>query len=193
MRLGLFGGTFDPLHVGHLIVAQDAIAALRLDRVLLIPAGIPPHKAGMAVTPGDARLEMLRLATRDDHRFSVETLELERDGPSYSVDTAQALRERYPDDELFLLIGADQYREIATWREPARLAGLVRIGVLARAGLGEVVATEGTPVEAVSVPVTRVDISSTSIRQRVKTGQSVRYLVPAVVEEYIGKHKLYRE
>lgn len=193
MRLGLFGGTFDPPHIGHLIVAQDALEALRLDRVLFIPAGAPPHKRNQVVSPAAVRLDMLRAAIADDPHFDIETLELDREGPSYSVDTVATLKAAYPDDTLVLLIGADQYGEFATWHEPDRLAGMVELAVLSRAGTETNVgpAEKAAKFGAQYVNVTRIDISSTAIRRRCAAGESIRYLVPAGVAAYLSEHRVY--
>lgn len=203
MRLGLFGGTFDPPHIGHLIVAQDALEALRLDRVLFILAGAPPHKLNQVVTPAAVRLEMLEAALGDDQRFAIETLELDRTGPSYTVDTAAALLAKYPGADLFLLLGADQFREFDMWREPGRLAELVSLVVLSRdgaaggAGAARADGPAASPAETAGnfgaqyVNVTRIDISSTAIRRRSAAGESIRYLVPAGVATYLSEHRVY--
>lgn len=189
MRVGIFGGTFDPPHVGHQIVAADACEALRLDRLLWVPAAEPPHKQGVARTPAPLRLEMTRAAVRGDARFAVDDLELRRAGPSYSVDTLRALRTRYPEGPLFFLMGADQARELHSWREPAEVVRLARVAVLSRGG--EAV-PEDTGFPLHPLPVTRVDLSATEIRLRVAAGRDVRYLVPDAVREIIEREELYR-
>lgn len=191
MRLGVFGGTFDPLHIGHLIVAQDAWAALGLDRVLLVPAAVPPHKRGRVVTPADVRLEMVRAAVAGDPRFEVSDLELRRPGPSYTVDTLRELHERYPGADLFFLLGVDQYRDFHTWREPEEIARLATLVVLSRTGIVEVESRVGTLPTV--LPVTRIDLSATEIRRRVAAGEPIRYLVPWGVEELILEEGLYRD
>jgi nicotinate-nucleotide adenylyltransferase len=196
VKVGLFGGTFDPPHAGHLIVAQDAATALGLDRILFIPAAQPPHKQHTVVSPADLRARMISLATAADERFAVDTLELQRSGPSYTVDTVQQLTESWPAVEWTLLIGADQHAEFHTWREPERIRRLARIGVLEREGTAAVTtaAARGAAAAeaaAVHVAVTRIDISSTMIRLRVAAGQPIRYLVPEPVEEFIFQQQLY--
>ncbi|MGH7483144.1 MAG: nicotinate (nicotinamide) nucleotide adenylyltransferase, partial [Longimicrobiales bacterium] len=136
MRMGVFGGTFDPPHIAHRIVAQDALEALGLDRVLFVPASVPPHKRDRPRTAAPIRLEMLRALLDDDARFEISTLELDRDGPSYTVDTLRALRRDRPGTALHLLIGADQWREFESWREPGAIEELARVCVLGRAGSG---------------------------------------------------------
>ena len=201
MRLGVFGGTFDPPHVGHLIVAQDAALALDLDRVLFVPAGVPPHKRDRVLSPADARLAMTRAAVAGNGRFDVDAVELERgEGPSYTVDTLRALAERHPGAELWLLIGRDQWEEFATWREPEEVLRLASVGVLSRAGNGSGPGLGPGPFTNESglgagvrfVDVTRIDTSSTEIRRRVGVGESVRYLVPDAVIEIIFRESLYR-
>lgn len=192
MRLGLFGGTFDPPHTGHLIAAQDAALALGLDRVFFVPAASPPHKQRRAVTAAEFRVRMLALALGDDVRFALEPVELERPGPSYTVDTLRELRRRLPGDWT-LLLGADQYAEFATWREPEEVLRLATVGVLERAGSlpQSAPSREEAQDGIVRVAVTRVDISSTAIRQRVAAGVSIRYLVPTGVEAFIAETGLY--
>ncbi|HEX7118250.1 MAG TPA: nicotinate-nucleotide adenylyltransferase [Longimicrobiales bacterium] len=189
MKLGIFGGTFDPVHLGHLIAAQDAWAALELDRVVFIPAAVPPHKRGRVTAAPQLRLEMLRAATAGDPRFEVSDLELRRPGPSYTVDTLLELRERDPTGALFLLLGVDQFREFHTWRGPEEIARLADLVVLARDGA----AASSLPTHFPHrwVAVTRVDISATEIRRRIAARLPVRYLVPAAVEEIIRRERLY--
>jgi nicotinate-nucleotide adenylyltransferase len=198
VRLGIFGGTFDPPHVGHLIVAQDAVRALHLDRIAFVPAALPPHKRGVSITAAALRLGMVRAAVAGDDRFAVDDIEVQRDGPSYTVDTLRAYRERYPDAELFLLLGADQYADFETWREAAEIRKLAAVAVLARQG--ESGTTTGDDLDEggedganrpLHVTVTRIDISSTDIRRRVAAGEPIRYLVPSPVERLIRECALY--
>jgi nicotinate-nucleotide adenylyltransferase len=196
VNVGLFGGTFDPPHTGHLIVAQDAALALGLDRILFVPAARPPHKTGTVVSPAPLRLAMLELAVGGDPRFVIDRTELERSGPSFTVDTLRTLAGAWPGTALTLLIGADQYAEFGTWREPDTIRQLARVAVLDR-GPG----TGGAPGPApaarplgdgvVAVSVTRIDVSSTEVRRRVAAGLPIRYLVPAAVEQFIVDHRLY--
>lgn len=188
MKLGLLGGTFDPPHIGHLIAAQDALQVLSLERVLLIPAARPPHKGDRVITPPALRLAMLRLAASADPRFGVDARELDRDGPSFTVETLRELAEG--GDELVLLLGTDQYAEFETWREPREIQRLAGLGVMRRAG--ELVQAQASSGAVYDVPVTRIDISSTQIRAAVAEGRSIRYLVPDAVAEYIDAHALYR-
>lgn len=186
MRIGIFGGTFDPPHVGHLIAAQDALQQLPLDKVLFIPALVPPHKQERAVSRAEVRLRMIRAATAGDARFEVSDVELKRTGPSYTVDTLRALRST--PDELFLLLGVDQVSELGTWRDPEQVLRLAQLVMMTRDGIEE---PPKSGIVQRTVPVTRIDISSTLIRKRVAAGQPIRYLVPAAVEEIILAEGLY--
>lgn len=185
MRLGVFGGTFDPPHIGHLIVAQDALVELDLDRVVFVPAGQPPHKRNEAITAAGIRLSMVRAAVAGTPGFAVDDIETRRVGPSWMVDTLRAISRRMPDAELYLLIGSDQYAEFDTWHEPAEIRRLARIVVLTRDG--ESVEPQG----ARALRVTRIDLSATEIRRRVRSGKPIRYLVPDSVEALIRLNGLY--
>ena len=181
MRIGIFGGTFDPPHVGHLIVASDACAALELD--------LPPHKQGRVEATAEQRLELLRAATAGDPRFDVDDIELRRSGASFTVDTLRELRERHPDAELFLLIGVDQMQKLASWREPHEVARLARLSVMTREGETP---DPDSPFPHRLIPVTRIDLSSSDIRERIRAGQPVIYLLPDAVREKVGEWGLYR-
>lgn len=185
MRIGLFGGTFDPPHYGHLIAAQDACEALALDRILFIPAGSPPHKQERRLTPAAVRVEMVRQAIAGDARFVLDDRETRRRGPSYTVDTLRDLRRESPDAEFHLLIGSDQYAELDTWRGVPEIRRLSRIAVLDREGAGAVGG------EDQRVRVTRVDISASDLRRRAAAGRSLRYLVPPAVLAIIEAAGLY--
>lgn len=188
-RLGILGGTFDPPHHGHLIVASDAYEALTLDRLLFVPAADPPHKRGSVGATARQRLAMVRAATSGDARFGVDDLEIRRGGVSYTVDTLRELREREPDADLFFLVGVDQFRDFDSWREPDEVARLATLAILARGG--ETLATP-TPYGGRRVPVSRIDISATEIRRRIAAGLSIRYFVPDPVRAVIEADRLYR-
>jgi nicotinate-nucleotide adenylyltransferase len=188
-RLGIFGGTFDPPHHGHLIVAGEALEVLGLDQVLLVPAADPPHKSGRVEATADQRLRMLAAAVGDDPRFRVEAVEIERGGTSYTVDTLLELRRAEPEVEWALLIGLDQFRSFAGWRDPEGIARLARLGVLSRGGEE---LREPAAFGAVRVPVSRIDISATEVRRRAAAGLSLRYYVPDAVAEIIAAEGLYR-
>jgi nicotinate-nucleotide adenylyltransferase len=190
MRLGVLGGTFDPPHVGHLIVASDVCAALGLDRLLFVPAAAPPHKRGRVRAPAALRLEMVRAATAGDARFEVDDLELRREGASYSADTLRQLAAREPDAQLFFVIGVDQLREFGSWREPDVVVRLATLVVVSRAGDDAADAGE-VAFPVLPVQVTRIDLSATEIRRRIREGDPIRYLVPDAVREIIEREGLY--
>jgi len=189
--LGILGGTFDPPHIGHLIAAQDVRAALSLDRVVFVPAADPPHKRGQSLTAAALRLEMLRAAVAGADGFEVSDIELRRTGPSYSVDTLRQFREAEPGTELCFIIGADQFRELHTWRAPEEVARLARLVVMDRGSLSPGDMASPLDVAYETVRVVRVDVSSTLIRGRVKDRESIRFLVPAGVEAIIRRERLY--
>ena len=196
-RLGIFGGTFDPPHTGHLLAATDAAEVLELDRLWFVPNAVQPLKGAGQGSPVD-RLEMVRRLVGNDSRFAVDPLEIEREGPSYTVDTACAFAERYPDATRFLLIGADVTATFDKWREPARILELVKIIVLHRLedrrgseGGGPGLA-DNLLAGARWLQTRRIDISSTEIRRRVQTRKSIRGFVPDAVAEYIAAAGLYR-
>lgn len=182
-RLGVLGGTFDPIHVGHQIVAQDALEALDLERLLVVPAARPPHRD--PVLEARSRLRITRRAFEDDPRIEVSELELERSGPSFTVDTLEELDERRPDAPLFCIVGADQFREFAGWRRPRRIAELATLAVMNRAGEEPEPPPELPDLPFTSVPVTRIELSSTRVRERLADRRSVRYLVPEAVRSEV--------
>jgi nicotinate-nucleotide adenylyltransferase len=187
VRLGVYGGAFDPPHLGHLVAASDACDALGLNRLLWVPSAVHPLKA--VGTAASVRLEMVNAAIAGDPRFAADDLELRRTGPSYTVDTLRELRAREPGAELFFLTGADNLADLPRWRDPDEIARLATLAVVSRAG--DTLAP-GAPYPAVAVAVTRVDVSSTEIRRRVAAGQSIRYLVPEAVRDVIERERLYR-
>lgn len=191
MNIGLFGGTFDPPHTGHLIVAQDALSALGLDAIAFVPAANPPHKRDTVISPAELRTRMLELALAGDGRFGIERLELERPGPSYTIDTLRELATRQPEVRWTLLIGADLYAEFRTWRDPAGIRRLARVAVLARPGGHGMQDPASLAAADLRVDVTRIDISATDVRRRVAAGLPIRYLVPAAVEKFISEQRLY--
>lgn len=172
----MLGGTFDPLHIGHLVVAQDVVETLDLDRLLVVPAARPPHRE--AVLPAELRLELVRDAFEGDARIEASDLEMRREGPSYTVDTLAALRTRRDPEALYCVIGVDQLRTFESWREPERIAELAAVAVMSRGGDLPRPDEAGGGVDFVPVPVTRIDVSSSRIRERLAAGRSVRYLVP---------------
>jgi nicotinate-nucleotide adenylyltransferase len=200
MRVGVFGGTFDPPHVGHLLVAGDAMEQLALDRVLFVPAGTQPLKAGAIAASSAARLAMTRLLVGDDSRFEVDPIEIDRGGLSFMVETLGALSQKWRGAELFLLVGADVLATFDKWQAPERVLELATLAVLTRVDgvpAAELAVEAGT-VPALSngssriVPTRRVDVSSTEIRRRIRAGQSIRGFVPESVADFISSAALYR-
>jgi nicotinate-nucleotide adenylyltransferase len=190
VRIGLLGGSFDPPHNGHLLAAGDAFDALRLDRMLWIPTATQPLKASNHITPASQRLAMVRLLVEGDHRFAVDTIEIERGGLSYTVDTLAALAGRFGAAELYWLIGADVLPSFPKWREPARIAELATLVVMRRSGDSADVSQ--MPANTMVLETRRVDVSSTEIRERVREGKSIRGFVPDAVARYIAAERLYR-
>ena len=187
MTIGLFGGSFDPIHHGHLLVAQAALEALHLEVVRFVPAREQPFKSGRHAASPEDRAQMVALAIRDEPRFALERVELDRPGPSYTVDTLRELRRREPGKEFAILVGADTARDLTAWREAEQLPHLSRIVVFDRSGAE--LPSLPWPIQKVSAPV--VDIRATEIRKRVATGRSIRYWVPDAVAEFILAKGLY--
>lgn len=184
MRTGILGGSFDPVHHGHLILARAAKEELALDRVIFVPANMSPHKTGSRPATGEDRLVMLRLAIAGEPAFEACDCELRRPAPSYTVDTLREFKTRHPDDEFHLLIGADNVAKFDTWHKPDEIRSLACIAVLDRA--------HGTVTSEWPIVRKLVDISSTDIRDRVAAGRSIRYLTPDAVCGYIAENGLYR-
>jgi len=192
VNVGLFGGTFDPPHLGHLVLADQCAQALSLDEVGFVLAYRPPHKADRRVTDFELRRRMLVAATEGHPRFRVLTLEREREGPSYTVETLRELRAARPADRFWLLLGEDSLDEIPTWRAPDEIARLASVAVYHRVG------ARGTVPESFRgrvdfVPGPRLEVSSTWIREQVRSGRSVRYLVAPTVAELIAREQLYQD
>jgi len=185
--IGLLGGSFDPVHHGHLIAGRVAAEALGLDELRFVPVREQPFKLGRHVAPPADRAAMLDLAIAGVLGFSVERIELDRPGPSYTVDTLLALRAREPEARLTLLIGADAAVDLGAWHRAAELPGLARIVVFARPGTP--VPASALVADTVAVPA--IEISATEIRRRVRTGLPIRYWVPDAVAEYVARHRLY--
>jgi nicotinate-nucleotide adenylyltransferase len=187
----MLGGSFDPPHIGHLLVAVDAFEALRLDKLFFIPAAIQPLKAGQAGASPAARLEMVRRLVGDDPRFGVDPIEAERPGLSFSVDTVAAYTDRYPDAERYFLVGADVIETFGAWREPDRIAQLAEIVVMRR-GHEDPKGGEAGRRGFRQLATRRIDVSSTEIRARIRAGQSIQGFVPPSVADYIAAAGLYR-
>jgi len=196
VRVGILGGTFNPPHLGHLVCAQEAYRELGLDRVMLIPARIPPHKPVEHEPGPEHRLALCRLAVADDDRFVVSELELGRDGPSYTVDTLEQLSTEQPTRELFLIVGGDIAVGLPQWHRAERVLELAGLAIAkrretARTSVVRALGTIGGEQRAHFFSMPRVDISSTMVRRRVRAGQPIRYLVPDRVRDYIEDRALY--
>lgn len=216
-RLGIYGGTFNPLHAAHLMVAEEIRERMRLDRILFVPSGVPPHKGGL-IPNGRQRLAMVRLAVRDNPFFSALDLEVTREGRSYTIETLQVLRRRHPrPTDFFFLIGMDAFEEITTWREADRLADHVHFVTFPRPGhplvelepflprsweTGRISAFGRTGIRKIAlagkkalftVPMETPPLSASAVRRRLRGGRSIRYLVPETVRRFIEKNNLYRK
>jgi len=183
-KIGLYGGSFDPIHNGHLILARDALERLGLDRVVFLPARISPHKLNHPPADPEARCQMLAAAIAEEEYFAMDDCEIRREGPSFTIDTVRAYRERYPEARIYYFIGDDNLEDLDSWKDIAQLRELVEFVVLSRAGL---------PFLAEFATITRrVEISSTEIRKRIARGLSVRYMVPMPACQVITMLGLYR-
>jgi len=198
VRIGILGGTFNPPHLAHLVCAQEAYLQLELDRVVLVPASIPPHKAVEDEPGATHRLELCRLAVRgDEHRFGVSDAEITRPGPSFTVDTLEELHSRAPDNQHFLIVGADIAAGLPEWHEPERVLSLATLAVAQRRGTSPAMVHEalsglrgGDRSRFFEMPT--IGLSSTMIRDRVRSGVPIRYFVPEAVSQYIDENRLYR-
>lgn len=191
VRFGILGGTFDPPHNAHLELARRARDQLRLDRVLWVPAGEPWRKAGQPVSPAPDRVAMVRLAIAGEPAFELSSIEVDRPGPSYTVETLEELRRREPDAELVLLLGRDALDDLPNWHEPERLVTLATLAVASR-GEGDAAAAPPPGAGIVEIEMPRMDVSATELRRRAAAGERLRGLVPEAVEAYIRERQLYR-
>lgn len=195
-RIGVLGGTFDPVHLGHLVIACEMQFELDLDLVLWVPAGDPPHKPDQVITQASHRVRMLELALADREGFVIDRTDLERAGPSYTADTVARIQANHPEDRMFFLMGADSLRDLHTWREPERILAVAELGVARRPDVEIDLedAIERLPalrdrVTIVNVPL--IGITSRDLRRRVAHGEPIAYQVPPDVERYISEHNLY--
>ncbi len=196
MRLGVLGGTFDPVHVAHLALGEVARQELALDRVIFVPTGQPWRKSGREIAAGADRVQMLRLATAGNPAFEVSSLEIDRPGPSYSEVTLEALQGEHPGAELFFILGRDALIDFPHWHDPQRIAELATLAVAERddipLGAEGGADLPGLHVRLCRLQMPRVDINATAIRENVRDGRSIRYLVPDAVAAYIEERGLYR-
>jgi nicotinate-nucleotide adenylyltransferase len=196
MRVGIFGGTFDPVHVGHLILAEQARDFARLDEVWFVPAPRPPQKEGQSITRFDQRVEMLELALAGNPAFKIDPIEKDRTGRSYTADTLAELKARHPSHAFALLLGGDSLADLPGWYQPRRIVEAAELVVMARPGTPLVSAEEltaqvGAKVALEVVPAPQIDIASRDLRRRIAEARSIRYLVPRAIEVYIREKRLY--
>lgn len=193
--LGVMGGTFDPIHMGHLVIAEEAREALSLARMLFVPAGVPPHKPAAEVTAVEHRVAMVELAIADNPAFELSRIEVDRPGPSFTVDTVERLA---ADADVTLILSAETFRELPSWHEPERLFAAACVAVVPREGYPApdpawlAASFPGHVNRVIYLEAPHLGLSSTGIRSKVAAGRSIRYLVPAAVEAYIAAHQLYR-
>jgi nicotinate-nucleotide adenylyltransferase len=200
-RLGIFGGTFDPIHFGHLLLAEYCREVCRLDQLWFMPAIVAPHKQHREATPAATRIEMLQLAIAGHPQFHVSDLEIRRGGVSYTVDTLEALHQEFPRTQLFFLMGADSLEDFPTWRQPDRICELAIPVCVRRFGSAEPDFARLAPwtssarlaeIQNYAVAMPRIELSSTELRQRCAAGQSIRFQTPRAVEEFIRHHHVYQ-
>lgn len=196
MRLGILGGTFDPIHYGHLFIAEEARVRFALDRVLFIPNAVSPFKSSADVSHQEHRFEMTRQAAEGNQAFEVSRLEIDRPAPSYTVDTLRVLRDKYPRSELFFITGADAVADIEEWHEPKEVLRLARIIAVTRPGFSlqdlESRLSGSTLARIELLDSVRLDISATDLRARARAGLPIRYLTPDAVVDYLERHHLYK-
>jgi nicotinate-nucleotide adenylyltransferase len=201
MRLGIFGGSFDPVHYGHLLVAETCREEARLDEVWFMPAATPPHKRHISLASAKQRVEMLELAIAGHGSLRVSTIEIDRGGLSYTVDTLRTIHDAQPGDELFLLMGGDTLEDLPKWREPAEILKLATPIAVERHGSPEpnyaaltalVSAERLQEIRSLRVAMPVIELSATDIRERIQAGKSIRYRTPRAVEKYIETHGLYK-
>ncbi len=188
MKIGILGGTFNPIHIGHLILAEEVREKLNLDKVIFVPTYLPPHKDNSEIAPANTRLEMVKIAIKGNGYFLASGLEIKRDGRSYTIDTLKEFKSIYPQDELYFIIGSDLLKYLDEWKDLDEIVKMVRFIVATRPGYP----LEKIPSHISTIPIRAVDISGFEIRKAIKERKSFRYLVPESVLKYIDKKRLYR-
>lgn len=189
MKIGILGGTFNPIHIGHLILAEEAREKLSLDKVIFVPTYLPPHKNTSDIAPANARLTMVKLAIKGNRYFFVSDIEIKRNGRSYTIDTLKEFKKEYPQDELYFIIGSDLLKYLDEWKDLGEIIKMVRFIAATRPGY----LLEKIPSHISTLPIRAVDISGFEIRKAIQENKSFRYLVSEAVFEYINKNSLYRQ
>lgn len=190
MKIGILGGSFNPIHIGHLVLAEEARQKLKLDKIFFIPVNIPVHKDAKDLLPPDERLKMIRLAIRDNPNFQALDIEIKRKGKSYTIDTLKGLKDKYPQvDKFFFIVGSDALSYLNNWKDIGEVMKLAKFVVASRPNYP----LKNLPKNILPLAVESVDISGFRLRQRIKNSESVRYLLPKEVNSYILKNKLYKE
>lgn len=190
-KIAVLGGTFDPIHMGHLVLAEQVREQFQLERVIFIPSASPPHKTEQKLSLAIHRFEMTKLALEGNSYFFVSDIELKREGLSYTVETLRKLKELYEDSKIYFLTGSDVLDEITTWKDPEEIYKLAKIVIAVRPGFDKFDPEDHFAQRSIIAKITGVDISSSQIREKVRKGESIKYLVPSKVEEYIKKKNLY--
>jgi len=188
MKIGILGGTFNPVHIGHLILAEEAREKLRLDKIIFVAANLPPHKESRDIAPACSRIKMLRLASKGNKYFGVSDAEIKRQGRSYTIDTIREFKRTYPRDELYFIIGSDLLKYLEEWKDLTEINKMVKFIAATRPGYP----LEKIPSYIQTLGIRAVDISGFEVRRCIKENKSFRYLVPEAVFNYIIKKKLYR-
>lgn len=188
MKIGILGGTFNPIHIGHLILADEAREKLGLDKVIFVPTYLPPHKDNSNIAPASGRFEMIKLAIKENNFFSVSDAEIKRNGRSYTIDTIKEFKQRYPKDDLYFIIGSDLLKYLDEWKDLGEIIKMVKFIAATRPGYP----LEKIPSYITTVPIRAVDVSGFEVRSCIKEGKSFRYLVPEAVFKYISKKGLYK-
>lgn len=188
MKIGILGGTFNPIHIGHLILAQELQEKLKLDQVIFVPTYLPPHKDKSDIAPSKDRYQMIKLAIKTNRDFSISGFEIKRDGLSYTIDTLKEFKKQYPQDDLYFISGSDLLKYLDEWKDLPEIIKMVKFIVATRPGYP----LEKIPSYISTVAIRAVDVSAFEIRQAIRENRSFRYLVPEAVYNYILKRKLYR-